>query len=129
MAQVKVFARHRHLEEVRDQLSDVIHRVLRKTLGLPADKRFHRFLGLDETDFRHPADRGERYTVVEIVMFAGRTDQTKRACLRALMSEIPAAVDMPVDDLEVVILEVPKSNWGIRGAVGDELQLSYEVET
>jgi hypothetical protein len=28
-----------------------------------------------------------------------------------------------------VILESPKANWGIRGMIGDELQLSYKVET
>jgi hypothetical protein len=34
-----------------------------------------------------------------------------------------------VNDLEIVILESPKANWGIRGRIGDELQLSYRVET
>jgi hypothetical protein len=31
--------------------------------------------------------------------------------------------------LEVVILEPPRASWGIRGMVGDELQLGYKVET
>ena len=34
-----------------------------------------------------------------------------------------------VQDLEIVILESPRGNWGIRGKVGDELQLAYRVET
>ena len=129
MAQVKIYARRSYLDQVRDVLSDTVHRVLQDTLGLPVEKRFHRFLALDEADIRHPADRSERYTVLEILMFAGRTDATKRACLRALMAEVPEALGMPVDDLEIVIIESPKANWGIRGRVGDELQLSYKVET
>jgi hypothetical protein len=42
---------------------------------------------------------------------------------------VPGASGIPVNDLEVVILEAPKANWGIRGVVGDELELSYKVET
>jgi len=129
MAQVKIFARRAHLERVREALSDAIHRVLRETLGLPEDKRFHRFLPLDDADFVHPSNRGAGYTILELVMFAGRTDQTKRACLRRLMADVPGASGIPVNDLEVVILEAPKANWGIRGVVGDELELSYKVET
>jgi phenylpyruvate tautomerase PptA (4-oxalocrotonate tautomerase family) len=129
MAQVKIFGRRAHLERVREALSDAIHRVLQETLGLPADKRFQRFLPLDDADIVHPPDRGEGYTIVELVMFTGRTDETKRACLRGLMADLPAATGIPVDDLEIVILESPRANWGIRGKVGDELQLTYEVET
>jgi hypothetical protein len=129
MAQVKIFARRTHLERVRGPLSDAIHGVLQETLGLPADKRFHRFLALDDSDFVHPPDRGEGYTILELVMFEGRTDETKRNCLRRLMAEVPAATGIPVNDVEIVILESPKASWGIRGMIGDELQLSYKVET
>ena len=100
MAQVKIYARRAHLERVRTTLSDAIHGVLQETLGLPADKRFQRFLPLDDADFVHPPDRGEGYTVVELVMFAGRSEETKRACLRRLMAEVPAATGMAVADLE-----------------------------
>ena len=31
-------------------------------------------------------------------------------------------------DVEVTIFETPRHNWGIRGAPGDELDLSYRVE-
>jgi hypothetical protein len=129
MAQVKIYARRAHLERVRSVLSDAIHRVLQETLGLPADKRFHRFIALDDQDFVHPPDRGEGYTILELVMFAGRSEETRRACLRRLMADVPAATGVAVDDLEIVILEFPKMNWGIRGRIGDELQLSYTVET
>jgi phenylpyruvate tautomerase PptA (4-oxalocrotonate tautomerase family) len=128
MAQVEVFAQRDHIEAVRAQLSDAIHRVLRDTLGLPPDKRFHRFIALDEADLVHPPDRSARYTIVEIVMFEGRSEATRRACLRRLMQDIPDAVGMSVHDLEIVILESPRCNWGIRGKVGDELRVPYQVE-
>lgn len=129
MAQVKIYARRGHIDRVRSALSDAIHGVLMASLGLPQDKRFHRFIALEDADFVHPADRGAGYTVIEVVMFAGRTDATKRTMLRRLMEQVPEATGIPVEALEVVVLESPKSNWGIRGRIGDELALDYKIET
>ena len=129
MAQIKIFARRRHIEAVRQTLSDTIHAVMMETVGLPEDKRFHRFIALDDADFIHPADRGDGYTVLEISMFEGRSEETKRACLRGQMEAVPAATGIPVEALEITIFETPKANWGIRGKVADELTLNYKVET
>jgi phenylpyruvate tautomerase PptA (4-oxalocrotonate tautomerase family) len=129
MAQIKIHARRAFIDRYRQALSDAIHGVMRETLGLPEDKRFHRFIALDDADFIHPADRGEGYTVIEILMFEGRSDAARRACLRGLMREIPAATGIPVEAVEITIVETPMANWGIRGKVGDELTLNYKVET
>lgn len=40
-----------------------------EALELPEEKRFHRFLPLDADDVIYPADRSERYTIVEITIF------------------------------------------------------------
>jgi hypothetical protein len=37
-------------------------------------------------------------------------------------------LDLPVDDLEIVVIESPRESWGIRGVSGDELTLGYTVE-
>lgn len=129
MAQVKIYARRAQIDRVRAALSDAIHGVFMAIVGLPEDKRFHRFIALDDADFIHPADRGGGYTVIKIVMFEGRSDATKRALLRGLMTAISDAAGVPVDAIEITIIETPKAHWGIRGRLGDELALSYVVET
>jgi len=45
------------------------------------------------------------------------------------MRAIPDATGVPVEAVEITIVETPKANWGIRGKVGDELALTYKVET
>jgi phenylpyruvate tautomerase PptA (4-oxalocrotonate tautomerase family) len=129
MAQIKIHARRAFVDRHRQALSDAIHGVMRETLGLPEDKRFHRFIALDDADFIHPADRGHGYTVIEILMFQGRSDAAKRACLRGLMRAVPAATGIAVEAVEITIVETPMANWGIRGKIGDELALTYKVET
>ncbi len=129
MAQIKIHARRGFIDRHRQALSDAIHGVMMAALGLPEDKRFHRFIALDDADFIHPADRGDGYTAIEILMFEGRSDAAKRACLRGLMQAIPEATGIPVEAVEITIIETPMANWGIRGKVGDELTLTYKVET
>ncbi|MCR9073835.1 MAG: tautomerase family protein [Alphaproteobacteria bacterium] len=128
MAQVKVHARRHVIDRYRQAVSDAIHGVLMDAFNLPEDKRFHRFIALDDADFIHPADRGDGYTVIEIVMFEGRSDAAKRACLRGLMRAVPKAAGIPVEAVEITLIETPKANWGIRGKVGDELTLNYKVD-
>jgi len=41
---------------------------------------------------------------------------------------VAPALGVAPDDLEIVILESPPENWGIRGRSGDELDLPYRVD-
>jgi hypothetical protein len=79
--QVKIVARRAHLERVREALSGAIHRALQETLGPSSDKRYHRFLPFDDGDFLHPPDRGESYTILELV--CRRTQRGNQARLPA----------------------------------------------
>ncbi|MDD4350055.1 MAG: tautomerase family protein [Opitutales bacterium] len=129
MSQVKVFGRREHLQGKQEAISDVIQRALVESLGLPADKRFHRFIALDDADFFYPSDRSVAYTILEISMFVGRSKDTKKQLIRALFAGFEKELGIAPNDLEITIFETPRENWGIRGLPGDELVVSYRVET
>ncbi|MEV0950467.1 tautomerase family protein [Promicromonospora sp. NPDC050249] len=126
MAQVKVYGNRSVWGERRAEISDALHEALVRTWQLPADKRFHRFLLLDDGDLVAP--RSDSYLVVEIVCFTGRSREARRALIAALYDDVAPRLGLDVNDLEIVILESPKENWGIRGMSGDELSLSYRVD-
>ncbi|GAA0848023.1 tautomerase family protein [Streptosporangium amethystogenes subsp. fukuiense] len=126
MTQIKFYGRRDVWSGRRQEISDTVHGCLVDVWRLPEDKRFHRFLLLDAEDLVCP-QRSERYLIVEIVCFGGRSDEAKRALIRALFARAGEALDLPAEDLEIVILESPKVNWGIRGLPGDELTLMYPV--
>lgn len=126
MAQIKVYGNRSVWGERRAEISDALHEALVRTWRLPADKRFHRFLLLDDGDLVAP--RSDAYLVVEIVCFTGRTRKAKRALISALYDDVAPHLGLAANDLEVVILESPKENWGIRGVSGDELALAYRVD-
>jgi 4-oxalocrotonate tautomerase family enzyme len=128
MAQVKIYGLKAHLNPIRARLSDVIHGCAMDALQLPAEKRFHRFFPLEADDFLYPADRSERYTIIEISMFEGRSDTAKKHLIRLLFERLQSVLDISPQDVEITIFETPRQNWGIRGQAGDEIGLNYKVE-
>ncbi len=128
MAQIKVYGRNEVLLPLRAALSDVVHAAAVEVLGLPAAKRFHRFFPMTAEDFPTPEGRSERYTIVEVLMFAGRTTATKKAFYRRLYRDFEEHLAIAPVDLEITVVETPRHDWAIRGQAGDELALTYRVE-
>ena len=128
MVQVKITGLATQLDSIKTDLSKVIHSCLQDGIGTPEKKRFQRFFCLSPGDFYYPADRSERYIIIEIVMFEGRSVETKKKLTRLLFERIHQQIGISVEDVEIVIFDLPKHNWGIRGVPGDELNLSYQVD-
>ncbi|HLQ76816.1 MAG TPA: tautomerase family protein [Terriglobia bacterium] len=128
MAQIKIYGIRIYLDPIKGRLSDVIHSCVMDALQFPADKRAHRFFPLDAGDFFYPAGRTERYTIIEISLFEGRSIETKKRLIRLLFERIHADLGISPQDLEITITETPKHNWGFRGSAGDEISLNYKVE-
>ena len=128
MAQIKIYGIDTHLNPIKRALSDVIHSCVVDALQFPLDKRAHRFFPLAEEDFFYPAGRTDRYTIIEISMFEGRTTETKKRLMRLLFERIDTELGIASQDVEITITETPKHNWGFRGQTGDEIRLNYNVE-
>ena len=126
MVHVKVYGNRAVWDDRRAELSDALHSALVRAWQLPEDKRFHRFLLLEDGDLIAP--RSPSYLIVEVVAFEGRSREAKRALVRAMYDDVAPAVGLDADDLELVILESPRESWGIRGLAGDELELGYRVD-
>ena len=105
-----------------------MHGCLQEAIGTPEGKRFQRFFCLQPEDFYYPEDRSEQYTIIEIVMFEGRSVEAKKRLIALLFEHISGQLNIAIADIEIVMFDLPKHNWGIRGIPGDELTLSYKVE-
>jgi 4-oxalocrotonate tautomerase family enzyme len=128
VAQIKIYSLRENLGGRRKAISNAIHSCVTSVLGLPEEKRIHRFIALEEEDFIYPSDRRRRYTIIEVGMFDGRTRETKKEFIRAIFEKLEETAAIPPQDVEITIYETPRENWGIRGKPGDELALNYKVE-
>lgn len=125
---VVIYGIKEQLNPIKAALSDVIQQSMTQALGLPEDKRAHRFIPLDKSDFYYPSGRSDAYTVIEVNMMAGRQVETKKALIKALFSNIEAQLGIAPVDIEITIKEQPAHCWGFRGMTGDEVtDLKYKV--
>lgn len=127
MAQIKIYGLADELNKIKGEMSEVIHSCLVEALKLPKDKKFHRFFPLEKDDFYFPPQKSERYTVIEISMFEGRSIETKKNLIRLIFEKFKNEMAFMAEDVEITIFETPSHNWGIRGLPGDELTLNYAV--
>jgi phenylpyruvate tautomerase PptA (4-oxalocrotonate tautomerase family) len=129
MAQIKIYGLRSQLDSIKQQLSDTIHSCVVDALQYPPHKRAHRFFLLDPSDFYYPPEIGrtDRYTIIEISIFEGRTVEAKKQLIRLLFDRLDKQLDISLQNLEITIFETPKHNWGFRGLPGDEHNLDYKV--
>lgn len=128
MAQIKVYGIKEHLKPIQMGLSSIIHGCVVDAFQYPAGKRFHRFIHLEQEDFLFSEDRSDKYTIIEISIFEGRTVESKKKLITMLFERISRELHIEPIDIEITIFETPKHNWGIRGLPGNELQLNYKVD-
>jgi len=75
-----------------------------------------------------PTGRSDRYTRIEIELFAGRSLEAKRALYRTIVQNL-SALGVPEADIKTILIEVPAQNWGVRGGVpASEVDLGFKVE-
>lgn len=118
-----------YLNPIKAQLSETIHGCMRSVLGMPEDKRAHRFIPMEAEDFYYPGGRSSAYTVIEINMMSGRTPETQKALIKMLFNKIESEVGLSPVDVEITIKEQPAHCWGFRGMCGDEARdLKYSVK-
>ena len=89
MGQIKVYGLKENLNSIKSKMSDVIHSCVVEAFQFPKDKRFHRFFPLGKEDFYFPEGRiSEKYTVIEISIFEGRSIDAKKNLVKLLLKEL-----------------------------------------
>lgn len=112
----------------RKSLFEAVHAALVEAFGIPEDDRTQRLIEHDADTFEIPLANSDRYTLVEITAFAGRSTTAKRALYQAVVRNLDA-LGVPPEDVSIVLHEEPPQNWGIRGGrSADEVDLGFDVD-
>jgi phenylpyruvate tautomerase PptA (4-oxalocrotonate tautomerase family) len=82
----------------------------------------------DETTRIVMTGRSQRFTRIEVTLFAGRSMEAKRALYKAMVANL-AALGVPATEVKTVLIEVPAENWGLRGGYpASELDLGFKID-
>jgi hypothetical protein len=125
---IVVYGIKENLNPIKAKMSDVIHSCMQSSLGMPEDKRAHRFMPLEKENFYYPGGRSDAYTVIEINMMVGRKPETQKLLIKTLFKELEKELSLAPIDVEITIKEQAPYQWGFRGITGDEANdLKYKV--
>jgi hypothetical protein len=109
------------------QFLDAIHAGIVETLHTPEDDKVLRLVEHPPEHFAIPGSAGERYTHIEITMFAGRTLATKRALYKAIVRNLEP-FGMSPKDVKIILVEVSAESVGMRGGIAAcDLDIGYEI--
>lgn len=126
---IVIYGIKEQLNPIKRKLSDLIQLSMTQAIGLPEDKRAHRFIPMAKEDFYYPNGRSDAYTVIEINMMQGRQKETIKTLIKTLFNNIETELGIAPIDLEITVNEQPTHCWGFRGITGDEVNdLSYKIE-
>lgn len=96
---------------------------------LPGDKNV-RLIVHEPHRFACPPSREkpEFYTHISIDAFAGRSLDAKRKLYRTIVENLEP-FGIPNDHIKIMIREISKENWGIRGGqAGCDVELGFRID-
>jgi len=66
--------------------------------------------------------------LIEICMFSGRTDATKKLLFQTIVNDLHESKLINRNEILIILNEQPLPNWGVRGGIpANEIDLGFEV--
>lgn len=111
-------------------IMEAVHTALCEAFQILPDDKNVRLIAHESHRFMYPPnrDKPDRYTHISIDAFAGRSLEAKRKLYQGIVTGLEA-LDIPRDHVKILLREIPKENWGIRGGqAGCDVELGYRIE-
>jgi phenylpyruvate tautomerase PptA (4-oxalocrotonate tautomerase family) len=112
----------------RRRLLEAVHAALVEAFRIPEDDRTQRLIEHDPVNFEIPPGGSQKYTLVQITAFPGRSPSAKRNLYQAIVRNL-GELGTPASDIMITLVEPPMENWGIRGGQpASEVDLGFRVD-
>ncbi len=130
MPSVLIEVRRQYTVEQEMAILEAVHLALREAFKImPGDKNV-RLIAHEPHRFACPPAREqpEFYTHISIDAFEGRSLEAKRNLYRAIVNHLEP-FGIPKDHVKILLRELPKENWGIRGGqAGCDVELGFKID-
>jgi len=111
----------------RKAILDGVHAALVTAFRIPEHDRNQILHEHDPAHFE--SAKGSAFTLVELTVFSGRTDDAKRALYSSIVRNLEASPGIPPEKVLVVVHEPPLVNWGVRGGkAGCDVELGFKLD-
>jgi len=107
---------------------DAVQSALREALTIPESDRTLRVIEHLPSHFAVPPGRGDKFTLLEVTMFSGRSMDAKRKLYQAIVRNL-VPLGVPALDIKITLIETPPENWGLRGGMpASEIDLGFKID-
>jgi len=107
--------------EDKQHMVEFVHTTMVEVLKIPESDRLVRVIEYDGDNFSPPLNASDKYVLITISMFPGRSLETKKMLYQKLCKGLEMFGFSPTDT-RIIINEISAENWGLRGGIsGDEL--------
>ncbi len=115
--------------EEKRGIVEAVQAALGEALRAPAEDPAVRLIEYPPERFvlPYPDRHSDRYTLVEVTMFAGRSMETKRRLYDAIVQAL-AGFEVPAQDVLVVLHEPAMDNWAVGGTPASEVDVGFKVD-
>jgi hypothetical protein len=109
------------------QIIDAVHSAMMKGLKNPEWDKNVRLIVHEPHRFAAPPDKDERYTLIHVDLFEGRSFDAKKQFYRELVNNLEA-LGIPRDHLKILLRETSRDNVSMQdGLAASEVDLGFEV--
>ena len=128
MPNVTIEVRKRYTREQEEGIINALHAALMEGIKTPEWDRTIRLVVHEPHRFATPPKKDERYTLIDVDLFTGRSLNAKKNLYRAMVDNL-GKLGIPADHIKVLLRESAAENWGIRGGVpASEVDLGFKVD-
>lgn len=104
-----------------------VHKALVSAFRIPENDRNQRIFELEEENFERNTNKTDRFTIIEITAFRGRSPEAKRKLYREIFDNLHRDPGISETDILIYLNEPDLENWGIKGLPASEINLRFEV--
>ena len=101
--------------EYKKTLLDCVHEGLMESIGIEDWDRFQRIIEIDPEDFETTPGKTDKFMIIEITMFPGRSKEQKKALIETITQKLGARLSIEPTDVFIVLNEPSNENWGLGG--------------
>ncbi len=101
--------------EYKKNLLDGVHAALMNAIQIEDWDRFQRLYEIEDEFFERSESKTDKFTMIEITMFPGRTKEQKAKIYEEIVKELYERLEIPATDIFIVLNEPVNENWGLAG--------------
>ena len=130
MPSITIEVRREYTEPQEIAIMEAVHAAVVAAFRIPEHDRSVRLVVHKPHRFDVPPQlmQPEYATVISIDAFSGRSLDAKRTLYRTIVDNLEA-FGIPRDHVKVLVRDVPRENWGIRGGqAACDLDIGFTIE-